>query len=109
MTAARACSPVNSGGPCRMRELLRPGGVLAVVGLARDTLPRDLPCVLAGVAVGTAHRAVKGTWQHPPPIVWPPPATYRQMRAPAAELLPGSVYRRHLLFRYSITWRKPPG
>ncbi|WP_055549279.1 bifunctional 2-polyprenyl-6-hydroxyphenol methylase/3-demethylubiquinol 3-O-methyltransferase UbiG [Streptomyces sp. NBRC 110028] len=98
-----------AAGLVRMRELLRPGGVLAVVGLARDTMPRDLPYVLAGAAVGTVHRAVKGIWQHPSPIVWPPPVTYRQMRVLAAELLPGSAYRRHALFRYSVVWRKPPG
>jgi len=95
-------------GLARMRELLRPGGVLAVVGLARNTLPRDLPRILTAVAVGKAHSAVKGYWQHPSPIVWPPPVTYPQMRAVAAEVLPGARYRRHILWRYSIIWRKPP-
>ncbi|SEK67385.1 class I SAM-dependent methyltransferase [Nonomuraea pusilla] len=94
-------------GLARMRDLLRPGGVLAVVGLARSTMPRDLPRDLAAVAVSTLHRAVKGHWEHPSPTVWPPPVTYPQMRALAAELLPGSEYRRHLLLRYSIVWRKP--
>ncbi|MFI6787025.1 class I SAM-dependent methyltransferase [Nonomuraea sp. NPDC050383] len=94
-------------GLARMRDLLRPGGVLAVVGLARSTMPGDLPRVLAGVAVGTFHRAVKGLWRHSAPTVWPPPVTYPQMRELAAEILPGSAYRRHLLLRYSITWRKP--
>ncbi|MEV0200407.1 class I SAM-dependent methyltransferase [Nonomuraea sp. NPDC050691] len=91
----------------RMRDLLRPGGVLAIVGLARSTMPNDLPRDLAGVVVGTAHRARKGLWRAPSPTVWPPPETYRRMRALAAEILPGSEYRRHLLMRYSITWRKP--
>ncbi|GAA4557258.1 class I SAM-dependent methyltransferase [Planotetraspora kaengkrachanensis] len=94
-------------GLTRMRDLLRPGGVLAVVGLARSTMPADLPRDLAAVAVSTFHRATKGKWEHPSPMVWPPPATYRQMRALAAEVLPGSRYRRHLLLRYSIVWRKP--
>ncbi|GAA0694355.1 class I SAM-dependent methyltransferase [Streptomyces malaysiensis subsp. malaysiensis] len=94
-------------GLTRMRELLRPGGVLAVVGIARDTLPKDLPRVLAAVAAGKAHRAVKGYWEHPSPIVWPPPVTYPEMRALAAGLLPGSRYRRHLLWRYSVVWHKP--
>lgn len=49
----------------------------------------------------------EGPWEHPSPKVWPPPVTYPQMRALAAEILPGSQYRRHLLWRYSITWRKP--
>ncbi|MFC6882317.1 MULTISPECIES: class I SAM-dependent methyltransferase [Actinomadura] len=91
----------------RMRDLLRPGGVLAVVGLARNTYPKDLPYVLAGVAANAALRAVKGYWEHPSPTVWPPPVTYPEMRALAARTLPGSRYRRHLLWRYSITWRKP--
>ncbi|MBB5937177.1 class I SAM-dependent methyltransferase [Streptomyces zagrosensis] len=94
-------------GLARMRDLLRPGGVLAIVGLARMTMPHDLPRIVAGVAVDTVHRATKGTWQHPSPIVWPPPLTYPQMRALAADMLPGSLYRYHLLWRYSIIWRKP--
>lgn len=96
-----------AAGLSRMRDLLRPGGVLAVVGLARSTMPADLPRDLAGVVVGALHRAAKGHWRHPSPTVWPPPVTYAQMRALAAEILPGSEYRRHLLLRYSIVWRKP--
>ncbi|MEU7863363.1 class I SAM-dependent methyltransferase [Nonomuraea sp. NPDC049141] len=95
-------------GLARMRDLLRPGGVLAIVGLARSTMPNDLPRDLAGIVVGTVHRAAKGLWQHPSPTVWPPPVTYPQMRALATEILPGSQYRRHLLLRYSIIWRKKP-
>jgi 2-polyprenyl-3-methyl-5-hydroxy-6-metoxy-1,4-benzoquinol methylase len=94
-------------GLLRMRELLRPGGVLAVIGLARTTLPRDLPHEVAGVAVNWAYRAVKSYWQHPSPVVWPPPVTYPDMHALAAEVLPGATYRRHLLFRYSIIWSQP--
>lgn len=96
-----------AAGLTRMRELLRPGGVLAVVGLARGTLPHDLPYDLAGMVATAWYRAVRGKWEHPSPVVWPPPVTYRQMRALAAELLPGCRYRRHLHFRYSILWRKP--
>ncbi|MBG0831443.1 class I SAM-dependent methyltransferase [Planomonospora sp. ID67723] len=94
-------------GLARMRDLLRPRGVLAVVGLARDTMPNDLPRVLIGVTASAFHRARKGHWSHPSPTVWPPPVTYPQMRALATEILPGSQYRRHLLSRYSIIWRKP--
>lgn len=89
----------------RMRELLRPGGVLVVIGCARSSLPRDLPRELAAVAGNAVLRAGKSYWEHPSPVLWPPPVTYGQMRQLAAELLPGSVYRRHLLWRYSITWR----
>ncbi|WP_026412316.1 class I SAM-dependent methyltransferase [Actinomadura oligospora] len=96
-----------AAGLARMRELVRPGGVLAVVGLAREEMPRDLPLGLAAVVAGYAHRARKGYWEHPSPTVWPPPVTYREMRDLAAATLPGSEYRRHLLWRYSIVWRRP--
>lgn len=40
-------------------------------------------------------------------FVWPPPMTYRQPRRLAGQLLPGVRYRRHLYWRYSLTWVKP--
>ena len=92
----------------RMRQLLRPGGMLAVVGLARSR-PRDLPADLAGVI---AHRVLlrgKSYQQVNAPTIWPPPQTYAQMRDIAARELPGVRYRRHLLWRYSLTWTKPGG
>ena len=36
-----------------------------------------------------------------------PTETLREIRAACQELLPGAVIRRHLLFRYSLLWRKP--
>ncbi|WP_431912739.1 hypothetical protein [Nonomuraea jabiensis] len=36
-----------------MRDLLRPGGVPAVAGLARGAMPDDLPRDLAGVAAAS--------------------------------------------------------
>jgi hypothetical protein len=35
--------------------------------------------------------------------------TWAEVRATAHRLLPGVRYRRHLLFRYSLLWRKPRG
>ncbi|MEQ4720693.1 hypothetical protein [Nonomuraea sp. B19D2] len=63
---------IAAAGLARMRDLLRPGGVLAIVGLARSAMPNGLPRDLAGIVVGTLHRAEKGHWQHPSPTVWPP-------------------------------------
>jgi hypothetical protein len=57
------------------------------------------------LTAGIPLRLVKGKWDHPSPIVWPPPVTYTKMRELAATL-PGAQYRRHLLYRYSITWQK---
>jgi SAM-dependent methyltransferase len=90
----------------RMADLLAPGGTLVVSGLARP-VPRDLPLDLAAVIVNLGYRAARGYWQHPSPVVWPPPHTYREILALAGDLLPGVRYRRHLLWRYSLTWIKP--
>jgi SAM-dependent methyltransferase len=90
----------------RMRELLRPGGILAVVGLARSRV-RDLP---ADAAATVAYRVLlvgKSLQKVNAPTIWPPPQTYAQMRRIAAQVLPGVRYRRHLLWRYSLIWAKP--
>ncbi len=91
----------------RIRDLLKPGGVLCVVGCARSRLPRDIPIELAGTVAHRFHLLRKGYWQHPSPTVWPPPETYSGMRRIASEILPGVRFRRHVLWRYSLTWRKP--
>jgi 2-polyprenyl-3-methyl-5-hydroxy-6-metoxy-1,4-benzoquinol methylase len=90
----------------RFSSLLRPGGRLVVLGLARSSL-LDLPAAVAGVVAHQVHRRSRGFWEHPSPQVWPPPLTYSQVRRLAARSLPGVTYRRHLLFRYSLTWEKP--
>jgi SAM-dependent methyltransferase len=101
----------------RMAELLQPGGVLAVVGLARGPSPAGLFLTIPAVAGSRAHRitgarprcraAAEPGAASQPPIVWPPPLTYRQARQLAGHLLPGVRYRHHLYWRYSLTWVKP--
>ncbi|NJC69593.1 class I SAM-dependent methyltransferase [Planosporangium thailandense] len=90
----------------RMAMLLRPGGTLAIIGLARGQLPASLPLDLAATIASRAYRLGKTHWQHPSPMVWPPPVTFGQMRRVARRQLPGVRYRRHLLWRYSLVWRK---
>jgi SAM-dependent methyltransferase len=99
----------------RMRDLLRPGGVLVVIGLARDGWsPRDLAVEIPALVINRVqlfrHRASRhgpGDTGYKPPVVWPPADTYQQIRALATRLLPGMRYRRHLYWRYSICWHKP--
>ena len=97
-------------------DLLRPGGVLAVVGLARANSPADLAPEIPAVIGTQLHRAASAIRRHTaggpatayqPPVIWPPPLTYRDMRRLAADVLPGARYRRHLYWRYSLVWVKP--
>jgi hypothetical protein len=90
-----------------MAELVRPGGVVAVVGLARTRGVVDLTYAVAGLVAHRVQRARHGLWEHAAPTVWPPPQTYAEMAAIATRVLPGARFRRHLLFRYSLIWTRP--
>ena len=92
----------------RMEQLLRPGGVLAVVGLARSDGPTDLVRDLSAVVAHRVLKARKGYWEHSAPIVWPPPESYGSVQQIAGKVLPNVNYRRHLLWRYSLIWTKAP-
>ena len=100
----------------RMSDLLRPGGVLAVVGLARASWPAELAAVIPASAGTHLHLAASAIRRHAaggpapayqPPVIWPPPMTYRDMRLLATDMLPGVRYRHHLYWRYSLVWTKP--
>jgi SAM-dependent methyltransferase len=90
----------------RMRDLLRPGGALVIIGLPRPDLPADLPWLFASTAASSIHKLTRRYWEHPSPTVWPPPETFAGMRRIAARVLPGARLRRHLLWRYSLVWTK---
>jgi len=99
----------------RMKEALRPGGVLLVLDLFRGSGPGDLLLSLPAVPVAVLlrllytgrlrqPRAVRQAWAaHAPHDFYP---TLAQVRHAWAAILPGAVVRRHLLWRYSIVWRK---
>lgn len=91
----------------RMSELLRPGGTLAVLGLARPSRLSDIPWEIGGIVAHQALKRRRRYWEHPSPTIWPPPVTYAEMRRLVAELLPGSSFRRHVMWRYSLVWTKP--
>jgi len=90
-----------------MASFVRPGGALVVVGLARSSLPKDLPWELAGAVATRVHKRRKGYWEHSAPTVWPPPETYAGMRSIVADELPGAAFHRHVLWRWWCTWTKP--
>lgn len=91
----------------RFRSLVAPGGVLLIVGTARNTW-RDLPLEFAASVVDKAFALVKGVWRHGSPEVWPPPHTYREVERAVIDLLPGAYYRQNLLWRYTVRWDAPP-
>ncbi|MGZ6697551.1 MAG: class I SAM-dependent methyltransferase [Solirubrobacteraceae bacterium] len=91
----------------RMRELLAPGGTVAIVGLARPRYPADLPFAVAGAVGHRVLRLRKGYWEDSAPRLWPPPDTFKETRRVARSVLPGVRYRRRLLWRYSLVWTKP--
>jgi hypothetical protein len=106
----------------RMAGWLRPGGVLVALALPRVDLPVELPVEAAALVghrvlgtVFTAARAGAGrpVFAHPPETavmpVRDPELTTRQVRAAAAEVLPGVRVRRLVCWRYELSWTRPPG
>ncbi len=93
----------------RMANLVRPGGVLVVIGLAHSRTPRDFLYDLAGAVATRVHKQILGKHyvEHDAPKLWPPPVSYAEMRRLALDLLPGVRYRRHAMWRYSLVWRRP--
>jgi SAM-dependent methyltransferase len=101
----------------KMSDLLRPGGVLAVIGLARGLTPADLYLLVPAIIGHRVHRAASASNRrrvngqpaggYTSPIVWPPPLTYPGTRRVAAGVLPGARYRRGIYWRYSLVWTKP--
>ncbi|MFD4640503.1 class I SAM-dependent methyltransferase [Lentzea sp. NPDC058436] len=97
----------------RLAELTAPGGTLVVVGLYLTTTPADwateVVTLPANALVGLA-KAVTGTAGKPydvdMPVVMNAP-TLAEIRAAAAEIVPGARIRRCLFWRYSMVWHSP--
>ena len=89
-----------------MARALRPAGRLAVVWLAANGSIGDYLADAPGLPVDWIYRARyrKGGSGAP---VKDPEMTWAGVRATARRLLPGVRYRRHVLWRYSLLWRKP--
>jgi 2-polyprenyl-3-methyl-5-hydroxy-6-metoxy-1,4-benzoquinol methylase len=90
----------------RASALLRPGGVLAVLGLDRHVSWPD-QIGRGGIAFATSafYRATRSTTAVGAPIT-DPVMTLGEIRQQALTLLPGAVIRRRLLWRYSLVWIK---
>ncbi|HVH62024.1 MAG TPA: class I SAM-dependent methyltransferase [Candidatus Dormibacteraeota bacterium] len=97
----------------RMARLLEPGGVMAVVGLARNGAPGawgpspvDYSRIPPALIYSWWLQLRKGRWDSGAPIQ-DPEMTYGQSRGSVRRLLPEAELQRRLLFRYTLFWRKP--
>ncbi len=91
----------------KMARLVRPGGTLVIIGLGRDRTPLDY-LVGAACLLPTRFLALRHRKSDPPGVpIADPEMSWGQVRRETRRLLPGATYRRHLLWRYSITWRHP--
>ena len=88
-----------------MARTLRPGGRLAVVGLAAHGSFGDYLASASGIPLNLVYRALYREGNSGAPIK-NPEMTWAEVRTGARGLLPGVRYRRHLLWRYSLLWHK---
>jgi SAM-dependent methyltransferase len=95
------------------RKLLKPGGRLVVLDLRRDESIMDLVLTASSMAMSSFHRICRGQRMRPSAearSAWDAHAqhdhylSYHEACATFAQLLPGSVVRRHLYWRYSLDW-----
>jgi SAM-dependent methyltransferase len=107
-------------GLSRLAELVRPGGTLAVLGLAAPSAgdyALGVVAVPADTAVG-CWKAFRGRGGKPDQqiviadqtVTMPvrdPDNTLAQIAGAARRLLPGARLRRHVFYRYSLIWRRP--
>ena len=99
----------------KMKDALRPGGVLVVLDLVESSGLSELMLDVIGLGVSGGLRLIHNGRLKPPAEVrkaWEQHgkhdsyATVSQMRTLANELLPGAVITRLLLWRYSLVFRK---
>ncbi|GAA4006893.1 class I SAM-dependent methyltransferase [Allokutzneria multivorans] len=91
----------------RLRDSLRPGGVLAILGLYREKTASDHALSLAAVPVNLVLNAVSKKDDGVSAPIKGAELTYAEIRADAERVLPGHQVRRHLFWRYLLTYRKP--
>jgi SAM-dependent methyltransferase len=91
----------------RCAGLLKPGGVLGVVGFGRSNYTTDLFIDGWGFVRGNVERLWRNEWEHPSPVIWPLPMTRDECRDVAHQVLPGVRFTRRMWLRYTLLWTKP--
>jgi SAM-dependent methyltransferase len=90
----------------RLRLLLRPGGVLAVIGLYRLSTLADFAWAHAALAISAWHRMTTRMEPVAAPIQ-DPKETLEEIQSASEHIFPGAEFKRLLLFRYALVWQKP--
>ena len=100
----------------KIKAALRPGGVFVLLDLVASSGLTERMLDVIGLGVSSGLRLIHNGRLQPPPEVrnaWEQHgkhdhySTIKQMRALAAEILPGASVKRHLLWRYTLVYRKP--
>jgi 2-polyprenyl-3-methyl-5-hydroxy-6-metoxy-1,4-benzoquinol methylase len=89
-----------------LRELVAPGGTLALVTFARPGW-RHLPWALATLVIRGVAIRVRGKWEHSAPTVWPPGYTITELRRHVRAQLPGARVSLLPLGRVFVSWHAP--
>jgi SAM-dependent methyltransferase len=101
----------------KMSDALKPGGVLLILDLYEaETLSEKLPSLAALPASVVLQLFYTGRIRSPDAVrqAWAEHGKHdaylrlSQVRQACAAVIPNAVIKRHLLWRYSIVWRKPP-
>jgi len=100
----------------RMKQALRPGGVLVILDVYREDNLADYLTAIAAIPVNLcfrlrstgfskAPRAYREAWgEHQKTDRF---LTLSELREVCRSILPGARVRRHLLWRYSLVWQAP--
>lgn len=100
----------------KLRDSLRPRGVLVVLDLIESSGLGERILDMVGLGVSSSLRLIHNGRLNPPAAVrkaWEQHgkhdhyATLNQMRTLADELLPGATVKRRLLWRYTLVYQKP--
>lgn len=92
----------------RAVDLLAPGGVLVVVGLARNHSVTDWVRSAASIPVNLVAGWLHSERQDVGVPIADPEETYADLRRVVAEQLPGARWRYGLHYRYLLRWTAPP-
>ena len=90
----------------KMVSLLRPGGVLTVLGCFHEAGLADLGIALVATPVNTFYALSRGSLKSGAPTK-SADMSLREIRARVSSHLPDASLRRLLLWRYLLIWQKP--